>query len=83
MAIYCEIEQMTTQSNLETDYSSSDNITTNLRELSSSEEEEINTVRKELLDGILSPTKAKSHTVRTNENNKAPKELSIETKATI
>ena len=68
---------------METDYSSSDDGTTDLTGSSSSEEEEISNVKKELLDGILSQTKTKLYSVSTKEHNTAQKKLSIEAKVNV
>ena len=40
-------------------------------------------MRKELVDGILSPTKTKPHRVSTKEHNKAPKKLNIKAKVNV
>jgi hypothetical protein len=74
---------MATHANLETDYSSSEDDTDHLAEPSCSEDEETNSTRKELLDGILSSTKTNANSVYTNDNTKAPKTLSVEAKVNV
>ena len=75
MTIKCKTEQMTTHTNLGTDYSSGGDKTKHLVESSCSENEGINNAGKELLNKILSLAKTNKDCVNNKDTNKASKPL--------
>ena len=83
MTIECEIEQMMTHTNLETNYSSSGDETNHLAESSYSEDGDVNNARKELMSGILSPAKTNNNCTDKNDTSKASKSLCVEAKVNI